>query len=465
MAHTRLALLVIFLVALGVRLAYLDSDPHPLYGPWLEGGMAHNILEDGRWFQVNTRAHAFAPGAPGHIPHLVEPASVNLTYADAHPRWKPEIVEPVGEAVVLAGLWEITGKETFLPDRLLRIVLDALAALLVYWIVMRLFGRPRAALLAGALYAVYPPIAWQTISPYMDFWACDLTIAILALQIQAARSSHRWRWLIACGLLVGFGTYFRPFVLIVSAVLAFVLNVGAGWRAALIRASAATAIALILVVPWTIRNYNEFHDFIAFRSGIGQTLWEGLGQLHNDFGVTFGGSGTEALVRRERPDLAVESPAWDSFLEHKAIRAIERHPLFFGKLLAYRTAQATLLSFDASWMHRGAVPLRSYSAGPLAFAIDRPFNLLEDMLEPAVFGLAALSLGLTWRRWRTGHVALIAVVWATIVPYLALLVQPRYIAPAAFAYLIWGALGADLLAEVLARSLGARRARELSLPA
>lgn len=448
--RTGLVLLLVLLVALGVRLAYLESDPRPLFGQWLEGGMAHNIVDDGQWFQVNERAPAFSPGPLLGLSHLVEPADVDLRPADAHPLWTPEIVEPVGEAVVLAGLWEITGSERFLPDQLLRILLDSLASLLVYRIALDLFRRRRAALLAAGLYAIYPPVAWQTGSPYMDIWAVDFTIAILALQLHAARSPHRWRWLIACGLLAGFGAYFRPFVLIVSAVLAAVLNAGAGRREAAIRTVATTAVALALLVPWTVRNYSEFHTFIPIRSGLGQTLWEGLGELNHNYDVTIeGGKPIEAvaLVRRERPHLAVESPAWDRFLEHKAVQAISRHPLSYAKLLLYRTALSTVWRFDPAWMRRGAVSPLAYKAGPLAFAVQRPFNLLELALEPAVFLLAVASLGLTWRRYKRAHLVLIAVVLATIAPYVLLLDGARYILPAAFSYLIWIALGADLLAE------------------
>ncbi len=449
MSRTRVALLIVFLVALGVRLAYLDSNPHPRSGGWIWGEMAHNIVADGHWFQINERGWISAKPL-NYVPRLIEPANLNLTYADAHPEWVPNVIEPVGETVVLAGLWEITGSERFLPDELLRILIDSLTALLVYRIVMELFSRRRAALLAAAFYAIYPPIAWQTTSPFMDIWAVDLTIAILALQLQAVRSPNHWRWLIACGLLVGVGTYFRPFLLIVSACLALVLNISAGKRAAFIRAAATTAIALVLVIPWTIRNYNDFHTFIPFRSGLGQTVWEGLGELHNNFGATFGGLGTtetERIVRRERPDLVVESPAWDNFLLHKAIKAIEGHLLFYGRLLLYRTAQATVWSSYAFWMHRGAVAPWEYRGGLLAYLVERPFNVLEDMLEPAVFLLGMLSLGLTWRRWRKAHIVLLTVVLATIVPYIPLLIEHRYILPAAFAYLIWIALGADLLVE------------------
>jgi hypothetical protein len=227
-----------------------------------------------------------------------------------------------------------------------------------------------------------------------------------------------------------------------------------------------SAISLLFVVPWTIRNYDDFHRFIPIRSGLGQTLWEGLGQLHNDFGATFGSTGPtapEALVAREHPGLAVESPAWDSVLEHKAIAAIEQHPLFYGELLGYRIALATVRAFDPSWMQRGATSPFAYAAGPIAFAIARPLNLLEALLEPAVFVLAMLTLGLTWRRRKREHLVLIAVVLATVVPYIFLLVSPRYIRPAAFAYLCWIGLGADLLIERVASKVRSVHPRRLVL--
>ncbi len=65
-----------------------------------------------------------------------------------------------------------------------------------------------------------------------------------------------------------------------------------------------------------------------------------------------------------------------------------------------------------------------------------------------------LALGLTWRRWRAQHVVLIAVVLATLAPYILIQVLPRYLPSASFAYLIWIGLGVNVLAERLGASLG-----------
>jgi 4-amino-4-deoxy-L-arabinose transferase-like glycosyltransferase len=461
-SRTHLALLAIFVIAIGVRVAYLTSDPHPRFGEWLWGGMAHNIVDDGHWFQINEHAYKFVanPFAPPPRvirPHLIEPAGVDLSYADSHPLWRPEISEPVGESVVLAGLWEITGSERFLPDQILRIVLDALMALLVYRIAMRLFERRRAALLAAALYALYPPVAWQTISPYVDIWAVDATIAIAATYLEALHSPHRWCWLIACGTIAGVGGYFRPNVLVLPAVLGLITIPSAGRRRALGNALGASALAALALLPWTIRNYAVFHHRFIPTRGAGQVMWEGLGELHNDFGAVTNAVMVNAEVQRTHPGLGFETPAWDDVLKGWALKAIEHHPLFYLELLARRTAIATVWSYDHNWMHRDTLSPLSYKGGLASYVIEHPFDLLQTALQPALFLLAMLALGLTWRRYRAQNALLLAVVLATVLPYILIHVEFRYVLPAAFVYLIWIGLGADLLAERIKAPRALRR--------
>ena len=112
-------------------------------------------------------------------------------------------------------------------------------------------------------------------------------------------------------------------------------------------------------------------------------------------------------------------------------------------------------------MHGVAVSPFAYARGPLALAFARPLDVLEAALEPAVFLLAMLGLGLSWRRRRNANIVLIATVLATIVPYIVLHMDHRYVIPASFAYLIWSALGLDLLAEAFASRLKMRRGRAL----
>jgi 4-amino-4-deoxy-L-arabinose transferase-like glycosyltransferase len=458
-SRRRLALVVIVAIALGVRVTYVATTGHTVFGQARTGEIARNIVTHGRWFVRNERAEAYVNMLTTRRNRLVDPGSVDYTALDRGARFYPEISESVGSGVVFAGLWQLTGSGRYLWLQLLQALLDALAVLLVYRIAMQLFNRPRAALLAAALYALYPPIAWDTVDPYNDIWAVDFTIAIVAVYLEALKSTNPRRWLIACGLLTGLAAYFRPNLLLLPSILALATILATGWRVALRRALIVSAIAALLLVPWTIRNYEEFHAFIPTRSGVWEALWSGLGEQPNDFGAAASTAVIKAEVQRVRPDLHFELPAWDAYLKHWVTHAIEQHPGYFLKLLARRAAISTLWMHDSLWMHRGSGAVLDYPGGPLAFAVQRPFNLLQYMLQPAVFLLAMLALGLTWHRFRRQHLILIALVLSVLLPYIAIHVEARYLLPAALAYLLWIGLGADLLLHRLAGTLARVRRR------
>jgi 4-amino-4-deoxy-L-arabinose transferase-like glycosyltransferase len=316
-----------------------------------------------------------------------------------------------------------------------------------------LFKRRRAALLAAALYALYPPIAWDTVDPYNDIWAVDFTITIVAIYLEVLDSPHRWRWLIACGVLSGVAVYFRPNLLLIAPALALATVFRTGWREALRRGATIALIGALILLPWTVRNYEDFHAFIPTNSSMWEVMWGGLGEFPNDFGASLKTSVTKEEVRRVRPDLRFESPAWDAYLEPWVVHAIEHHPLFYLKTLAYRVAIATVWAHDQLWMHRGSPPVFTYKGGLLALIFERPLAVAQYMLQPLAFLLAMLALGFTWRGRRAHHLILIATVLAVLVPYIAISVESRYLLPAAFAYFIWIGLGADLLMQgIQARS-------------
>jgi 4-amino-4-deoxy-L-arabinose transferase-like glycosyltransferase len=448
---TRGVLALIFVLTICTRLAWDTFNRDPLGGPWPNGVLAHNIINDGHWFEVNANAGPrFSFNAPlkGNG-RLVAPAEANLTYSDAHPRWVPFAAEPVGEAVLLAGVWEATGSQTYLPDVLMKVVLDAFAALLVYRIAMRLFRRRRAALVAGLLYALYPPMAEVVVNSNSDFWSVDLTIAIVAVYLEAINSTRPGRWLLACGVLTGISAYFHPGVLILPGALALSGIAVAGWRTTLRRAFVTTTIAALLIVPWMIRNYDDFHAIFATRPSAGEALWVGLQEVPNHYGTLYSSYQTYQMMRRIRPDLHWLTPGYDSYLGGRARAVVEHHPLFYLKLVARRVWISTLGEVDSEWMHGGTTTPFAYPRGPIAYAIEQPLQLLQVALMPFVFLLAMLSLVFTWARYKHEHLLLVAAALANAAPYFLLHFEPRYMIPMAISYLIWIGLGADLLAEHL----------------
>jgi Dolichyl-phosphate-mannose-protein mannosyltransferase len=438
MLRHRAALLLIVVIGIGLRVTYTARagdgfEQHPRVGE-----IAHNIVAYGRWFVRNAGAEDFVLAKIARTGHLVDPASVDYARVDNR-EWYPEAAESVGASVVLAGLWEITGDERYIQLQILQGVLDGLVSLLVYWIALQLFGRRRPALIAAFLYAIYPRLAWDTADPYTDIWAVDFTVTLVAIYLQASRSGYRWRWLVLCGLCAGVGAYFRPQVLLIGPVLALVDMSVTGRREALRRLVVTGGVAVLLLVPWTVRNYEEFHAFIPTRSGFWETVLAGLNELPNDFGGKFTPQEIEAMVHKARPSLRLESPAWDAYLKPYAVKAIEQHPFFYLETLVHRVGLATVLPDETLGADSGVI----YGAG--GGVAHRIFVILDYGMQPAVFVLALLCLAGTWRRSRRENMMLLAVVLSVLLPYIAIHVEARYLLPAAFAYLIWIGQGVDLL--------------------
>jgi 4-amino-4-deoxy-L-arabinose transferase-like glycosyltransferase len=436
-------LVTFVVVAILVRAGFLVANPHPSESSGLSaahGEMAHNIVDHGRWFVTNPAATTALGNAQNAEHRLIDPAAFDYSAADRSPRYQPQVLEPVGEAVVLAGLWTVTGDERYVYLQVLQIVLDSAMVLLVFGISMRLYRRPRAALFAAALYAVFLPIAALMRIPHLDGWAIIWTITITALFVRALDQEGPLRGVLLVGLATGLGVYFRPGVLLLPIALALAAIPSSGWRQALRYGGVPLIVAALLMVPWTVRNYEEFHRFVPTRVGIGQNLWEGLGEVSNDFGAVLDDAVTFQQVQRTRPDLKYGTPAYDAYLTRKGIDAIEQHPGHYAKVLGRRVLVSTVLM---------ANPVDTSDAQQPSTSVS---NALRHPLEPLVFILALVTLVATRRMWRR-HLFLVAVVLAGLAPYVVLHFESRYGLVNSFAYMILVGFGADAaLAWVRARS-------------
>jgi hypothetical protein len=468
MARHRLVLLFILAIAVAVRFAYLPGR-QPLEESTIEAGeLARAIDSDGRWLEMNGRAVALQKELSNREHRLVNPAEVNFGAVEAKSQWRPFVAGEVGAGVMLAGVWELTGSERYWYGDVLQIVVDSLMTLFIYRIVLLLFKRRRAALLAAALYAIFPPIAQHASFVNPDIWAVDFTVAIVAIYLEAMRSSrHRTRLLVLCGAVVGIGLYFRPNLLLLPAALALASAGRTNWRRHLRYVVVVTAAAFVLVSPWTVINYVHFDRFIPTRTGLGVTLWIGLSEIHNSYGVNGNERVIEEQVHRVRPDLIYDSPEYDNYLREKALHLIEQHPLYYMKLVSRRVLLSTVGEYESGWMHANGESPFLYRArtgrGLVSYVVNRPFDVAQDALQPIVFLLAMLALIFTWRGRRREHIFLIAVVLATLVPYWVIHSETRYVLPASLAYIIWISVGADLLTERVSARVGAHSARTSTL--
>jgi 4-amino-4-deoxy-L-arabinose transferase-like glycosyltransferase len=447
---TRKWLIAIFCLAVVLRLAFYAIDPNPYLYAGLSadhGELARNIVTKGEWFVANRAPSAPAREAQAERRRLVDPSDLDYSQADRDPKWRPVILEPPGQGVLLAGIWELTGDLDYGYVQILQLLVDAALVFLVFAIAMRLYDRPLAALVAAGLYAVFLPAAHLATIPHLDAWAGIFTIVVTYLFVRAIQASDRraW-WLAGLGVATGIGAYFRPGLLLVPVALCAAAIPTLGWRRALATAAVPIVLAAALIAPWTVRNYDVFGRFIPLRIGIGQNLWEGLGEVENDFGAKLSDSETEAQVARVRPDLRYGTPAYDDFLRDWATEAIRDHPGTYARVLAKRSIQSTVALHNDAWV--GATPPRAGSG--VAYGFDHPWAALKlaisALLEPLLFCVAIASAFWTRALWRQ-HLLMFSVPIATVLPYIVLHLEPRYALPGSFVYMILVGVGVTRLLE------------------
>jgi 4-amino-4-deoxy-L-arabinose transferase-like glycosyltransferase len=196
----------------------------------------------------------------GHYYHFgAERIAQGLGYSEdviigGLPVWKPWCHYPVGYSALLGLAYRVFGNGLLVAP-----VLNALTGTLLVVVVHRLglrFLSDNRARVAAGLAAVHPGL--------IAYSAVVMTEITAALLIALAAAVHLWlseripnergRWAgTALGAVVlGLGVLVRPSTLVVAPLLGLLEN-KLGWRS-LLRALGATAIAVVVVLPWTVRN-------------------------------------------------------------------------------------------------------------------------------------------------------------------------------------------------------------------
>jgi 4-amino-4-deoxy-L-arabinose transferase-like glycosyltransferase len=402
---------VIVLLALILRIASYVDTPRPVDGAGLaadQAEMARNIVDHGKWFVSDPQALELIKAQQRREGRLLEPSRVDLSKADPHPVYENQVTQMPGLAPVLAGLWWLTGHESYALVQWLQILIDTGLVLVIYWIARCLTSSTRISLFAALLYAVWAGSIVVVMRPVLDTWATFFTIACVGAFVWARERPHTlWR-LVPLGVLAGLGIYFRPFVALLPLVLGLIAAPQPTLRRRLVWAALPTGIALLVLSPWTIRNYHEFHRFIPTRTGLGQAVYLGVGGASGD-------EGAAATVHKKDPTARYGSPQYDDFLVRAAVRQIIDNPRYYGSLILNRTR----------------------------------------------FLLPCLLVVLVWRRWKTAGLILVGTAMTTSVPYLFIGGDTRFYLPAAFAYLILGSMATAVVLSQSRRLIASGGYRDL----
>ncbi|MGO4441818.1 hypothetical protein AB4Z42_00530 [Mycobacterium sp. 2YAF39] len=185
------------------------------------------------------------------------------------------------------GLFELFGNGTV--ARASWLVINIAAALgcvaLVFHLSLKLWPSKWAAFAAAMILAVYPTFVMVTATYHQTNWAVLLLLVVTAVAVKLTTTPRLWFYGAIGGLACGLAALNRSEMLAIGPLL---LALGAAWRrkpTIVLKVGVAGALAMILLVmPWTVRNYQQFGQFIPTAQSSGYNLWKGYNTYTNGSG-------------------------------------------------------------------------------------------------------------------------------------------------------------------------------------
>jgi hypothetical protein len=350
------SLWLIMLVALAIRLGYMwqFQHIHPRQGvsviPFL--------------FESGNIAHSLAAGHGFSSPFRVDTGPT---------AWMTPLFP-----LLLAAIFRIFGAYTFhawAATVLVNISCCTLACIPIYFTAKRIGG---IALAIGAawLWAIFPNAILLPVESMWDASISALLVATilwatLALDDSTSDSQRPRNWC-AYGLLWGVALMF-------NATLAALFPFLAAWLAFQARqekrewlknAAAAVAIIILCCIPWTIRNYRVFHQFVPLRSVLGLQLWLG----NNDQTENIFRGDLHPIYNASERDkyIALGEIAYMQQKKQEAIAYMFSHPAREAHLISYRAISI--------WSGGTPYPLEDFVGTPsLRFRTVLAFNLVAAL--------------------------------------------------------------------------------------
>jgi hypothetical protein len=251
--------------------------------------------------------------------------------------------------VLLAGIFKIFGIFTvnsFYVAAILNCIFSSLATIPVYFTARRVGGVFCGAV-AAWIWALFPS---GIIMPFEWIWDTSLSALFAAILLWATlkvAGRLRTRQATAYGLLWGFSLLVNPAL---GSTLPFFLGWIAyrQWQSRNLNPKLlllSLALAIVVCLPWTIRNAVQFERLIPLRSNFPFELWMGNNEIYDDHSREI-----KRITRYEQVRL-YQQLGETAFLESKrkkAVAFIKAHP-GLSLRLAGRRVIATWLGTNSPW--------------------------------------------------------------------------------------------------------------------
>jgi Dolichyl-phosphate-mannose-protein mannosyltransferase len=242
-----------------------------------------------------------------------------------------------GYPAILGLIFRLFGSYSFTSAAVLMGLQTSFAVLtvaVIMHVARRLFGALPANL-AGAFWAVSPPLLWLPAVAWETGFSALLLIGMVALAMDGVNKPGNGPWAVT-GAYCGLAMLVNPsLMLALFAILgwAFCQNRFARRYQPLI----CFLVFLALFAPWPIRNALVLHAFIPFRSNFGYEVWQG-----NHAGATGRFDATLEPLQNKHEYSDYASKGEVAYMQNKSALAevyIRAHPGEFIRLSARRMAR------------------------------------------------------------------------------------------------------------------------------
>lgn len=315
----------IFVLAVVTRLFHMQDNRTPPFSGMTGEYKAHAMV----LVQGDARAFLRGPNPPSNA-HVIK--------------------HPPGYPLLMAVVYKLFGNSDGVL-RFVHVLIDALAAVLVFFIARELFSFG-VAVLSGSLVALSPQLAYHSVALIPDPLAAPPLLLSAYLLIRAYKHP-RLLTVFASGVMIAVSCWFRSNTLLLPLFLcaAIPLLFMRGKRIPF----ALTLVAgfLILILPITLRNAIFFHSFIPLSLSAGITLVEGIGVY--DKQKRFGLPDNDYLVSKweaqvfGRPDylgdrFGVDGVVRERYRIKRGLSVIAAHPVWFLRVMVQRASSMLRLA-------------------------------------------------------------------------------------------------------------------------
>ncbi|MBA7509988.1 hypothetical protein ES705_01962 [subsurface metagenome] len=260
---------------------------------------------------------------------------------------EPGVPTPVRAPVYpffLSFIYFIFG-HSYLAVRLAQTIVSALTCLVIYWLGKEIFdeGVGRVASLILALYPIL--IGYTGLLLTETLFTFLLSLAVLFL-VRAVKNRSSKSYAIS-GMFLGITALCRATVIFFPLFL--FVGLWAVYRVrvrAIVHFSIFLLMMVVVIAPWTVRNYFRFHTFLPVATGGGLTLWAGT---YVPWDGKYQGAGTEPLKSMAMKYSAIEL---DKRLFREGLKNIKEHPIRYLIMSIRKFPEFWVISSDVFGIYK-----------------------------------------------------------------------------------------------------------------